>query len=69
MRYQNGISIYLEVVDARRGLFSAEQQMLSLRAAQLQNGVSLYVALGGGDEQEAPVAPDGLPATDTGAPQ
>ncbi|QVQ27074.1 efflux transporter outer membrane subunit [Achromobacter deleyi] len=69
LRYQNGISIYLEVVDARRGLFSAEQQMLSLRAAQLQNGVSLYVALGGGDEQEAPVAPDGLPATGTGAPQ
>lgn len=69
LRYLNGISIYLEVVDARRGLFSAEQQMLSLRAAQLQNGVSLYVALGGGDEQEAPVvAPDGLPATDTGVP-
>lgn len=50
LRYQNGISIYLEVVDARRGLFNAEQQMLLLRAAQLQNGVSLYVALGGGDE-------------------
>jgi len=50
LRYQNGISIYLEVVDARRGLFNAEQQMLQLRAAQLQNGVSLYVALGGGDE-------------------
>ncbi|MBV7486069.1 efflux transporter outer membrane subunit [Bordetella sp. BOR01] len=50
LRYQNGISIYLEVVDARRGLFNSEQQMLLLRAAQLQNGVSLYVALGGGDE-------------------
>lgn len=51
LRYMNGISIYLEVVDARRGLFNAEQQMLTLRASQLQNGVSLYVALGGGDEQ------------------
>ncbi len=50
LRYRNGISIYLEVVDARRGLFNAEQQILQLRAAQLQNGVSLYVALGGGDE-------------------
>ncbi|HYG45058.1 MAG TPA: efflux transporter outer membrane subunit [Bordetella sp.] len=50
LRYRNGISIYLEVVDARRGLFNAEQQILLLRAAQLQNGVSLYVALGGGDE-------------------
>ncbi|MBO9353768.1 efflux transporter outer membrane subunit [Bordetella petrii] len=50
LRYQNGISIYLEVVDARRGLFNAEQQLLLLQAAQLQNGVSLYAALGGGDE-------------------
>lgn len=57
LRYQNGISIYLEVVDARRGLFTAEQQMLSLRAAQLQNGVSLYVALGGGDDPDEERAP------------
>ncbi|HXZ08802.1 MAG TPA: efflux transporter outer membrane subunit [Paraburkholderia sp.] len=48
LRYQNGISIYLEVVDARRNLFSAEQQLIVLRATALQNGVSLYVALGGG---------------------
>lgn len=48
LRYENGISIYLEVADARRNLFSAEQQLIQLRAAALQNGVSLYVALGGG---------------------
>ncbi|MDM0028979.1 efflux transporter outer membrane subunit [Variovorax saccharolyticus] len=48
LRYENGISIYLEVVDARRSLFSAEQQLIQLRASALQNGVSLYVALGGG---------------------
>ncbi|WP_313622797.1 efflux transporter outer membrane subunit [Achromobacter sp.] len=65
LRYMNGISIYLEVVDARRGLFNAEQQMLTLRASQLQNGVSLYAALGGGDEPLA-VAEAGAPAT--GAP-
>lgn len=47
---QNGISIYLEVVDARRNLFSAEQQLIQLRATALQNGVTLYVALGGGSE-------------------
>lgn len=57
LRYQNGISIYLEVVDARRNLFTAEQQMLSLRAAQLQNGVSLYVALGGGDDPDEELTP------------
>lgn len=56
LRYQNGISIYLEVVDARRGLFTAEQQMLTLLAAQLQNGVSLYVALGGGDDTDEEMA-------------
>lgn len=48
LRYGNGISIYLEVLDAERNLFAAEQQLLALRSAQLQNGVSLYVALGGG---------------------
>lgn len=69
LRYQNGISIYLEVVDARRGLFTAEQQMLSLRAAQLQNGVSLYVALGGGDEQDVVAATEVLPAAGEGGAQ
>jgi multidrug efflux system outer membrane protein len=48
-RYQNGISIYLEVLDAERNLFSAEQQLITLRASELQNEVSLYVALGGGE--------------------
>ncbi|HEY4805682.1 MAG TPA: efflux transporter outer membrane subunit [Paraburkholderia sp.] len=48
LRYQNGISIYLEVVDAKRSLFAAQQQLIQLRAAALQNGASLYVALGGG---------------------
>ncbi|MFJ1299083.1 efflux transporter outer membrane subunit [Pseudomonadota bacterium AL_CKDN230030165-1A_HGKHYDSX7] len=62
LRYQNGISIYLEVVDARRNLFSAELQLLTLRAAALQNGVSLYVALGGGlDDAASAQARSGAP--------
>lgn len=48
LRYANGLSIYLEVLDAERNLFAAEQQLLALRSAQLQSEVSLYVALGGG---------------------
>ena len=48
LRYDNGLSIYLEVLDAERSLFAAEQQLLLLRSAQLQNDVSLYTALGGG---------------------
>lgn len=62
LRYENGISIYLEVMDARRNLFSAELQLLMLRAAALQNGVSLYVALGGGlDEPVVAQAARGAP--------
>jgi multidrug efflux system outer membrane protein len=48
LRYDNGIAIYLEVLDAERNLFSAGQQLIQLRATELQNAVSLYVALGGG---------------------
>lgn len=48
LRYDNGIAIYLEVLDAERNLFSAGQQLIQLRAIELQNSVSLYVALGGG---------------------
>ena len=53
LRYDNGLSIYLEVLDAERSLFSAEQQLLALRSAQLQSEVSLYVALGGGFRETA----------------
>lgn len=59
LRYDNGLSIYLEVLDAERNLFGAEQQLLALRGAQLQSEVSLYVALGGGlDASSAQTAID-----------
>ena len=48
LRYGNGVAQYIEVLDAERNLFSAEQTMISLRSTELQNLVSLYVALGGG---------------------
>ena len=53
LRYDQGLSIYLEVLDAERNLFVAEQQLLALRSAQLQSEVSLYVALGGGLRETA----------------
>jgi multidrug efflux system outer membrane protein len=53
LRYDNGIAIYLEVLDAERNLFSAGQQLIQLRAAELQNAVSLYTALGGGLTEQA----------------
>lgn len=47
-RYQEGVSTYLEVLDAERNLFAAEQGLIELRRAQADNLVTLYVALGGG---------------------
>lgn len=48
LRYSNGIAIYLEVLDAERSLFSAQQALLQLRGTNLRNQVALYAALGGG---------------------
>ena len=48
LRYRNGVAQYIEVLDAERNLFSAEQAMITLRSTELQNLVSLYIALGGG---------------------
>jgi outer membrane protein, multidrug efflux system len=47
-RYREGVVSYLEVLDAERSLFSAEQALLQVRRAQVSNLVGLYVALGGG---------------------
>lgn len=48
VRYREGVANYLEVLDAERNRFSAEQALIQLRRAELDNLVSLYVALGGG---------------------
>ena len=48
IRYREGVVRYLEVLDAERNLFAAEQALLALRRAEAENLVALYVALGGG---------------------
>lgn len=48
LRYQEGGADYLEVLDAERNLFAAQQQLLTTQRACLQNGTTLFVALGGG---------------------
>jgi len=50
LRYENGVANYLEVLDALRELFAAEQLVMATRREQLTNAVDLYVALGGGVE-------------------
>ena len=48
LRYQNGVSSYLDLLDAQRSLFTARQAVVQTRLAQLQTQVGLYRALGGG---------------------
>ena len=55
-RYEVGLTPYLEVLDAERNLFTAQQSLLQLRALALQDHVNLYTALGGGDEAGDPGA-------------
>ncbi len=47
-RYQKGIDIYLNVLDAQRSLYSAQQGLIAIRLAKLSNQVRLYAVLGGG---------------------
>ena len=48
MRYENGYSSYLEVLDAERNLFSVELAYVQTRGNQFQALVNLYKAMGGG---------------------
>jgi len=48
LRYDNGYSSYLEVLDAERTLFSAELALADAQRAHLAAAVDLYRALGGG---------------------
>ena len=47
-RYEAGVVSYLEVLDAERNLFAAEQALLQIRRIEAANLIALYVALGGG---------------------
>lgn len=48
LRYRNGIASALDLLDAQRSLFAAQQAAVQARLLQLQNQVLLYRALGGG---------------------
>lgn len=51
LRFQNGVTNYLEALDARRNLFQAEQGGIDARRAQLAASADLFKALGGGWEE------------------
>ena len=48
LRYKNGYSSYLEVLNAQRDLAQAESGLIDIQRSQLNAVVSLYKALGGG---------------------
>ena len=48
LRFRNGIASALDLLDAQRSLFSAQQAAVQARLAQLQNQVALYKVFGGG---------------------
>jgi multidrug efflux system outer membrane protein len=48
-RYTKGIDSYLSVLDAQRSLYGAQQGLIVLRLARINNTVTLYKVLGGGE--------------------
>jgi multidrug efflux system outer membrane protein len=53
-RYEKGIDIYLNVLDAQRSLYAAQQGLIAVRLAKLANQVRLYAVLGGGGGPSMP---------------
>lgn len=51
-RFEEGISSYIEVLDAERNLYQAETAMIETQRARLQTSVDLYKALGGGSHEQ-----------------
>jgi multidrug efflux system outer membrane protein len=54
LRFRNGVSSSLDVLDAQRSLFAVQQAVAQTRLAVLQNQVALYKALGGGAPPPTP---------------
>lgn len=53
LRYDNGYTSYIEVLDAERSLFNAQLQYTQTQQTQLQASINLYKAMGGGWVAEA----------------
>jgi multidrug efflux system outer membrane protein len=52
LRYDNGYSSYLEVLDAQRSLFNTQLNLVKAQRNQINARVELYKALGGGWEKQ-----------------
>jgi multidrug efflux system outer membrane protein len=56
LRFDNGIASSLELLDAQRTLFAAQQALITAQLALQQNRIASYRALGGGWIEPAPAA-------------
>lgn len=63
LRFKNGVASSLEVLDAQRELFNAEQALVQTRLLRLTNAIDLYRALGGGLQEHAASAAVTAPAS------
>jgi multidrug efflux system outer membrane protein len=61
LRYNNGASSYLEVLDAERDLLAAEQQLVQTRRSAISSRINLYAALGGGSRMTESASKDADP--------
>lgn len=52
-RYDSGYSSYLELLDAQRALYAAQQAVIQVALQEVQNRIALYKALGGGWKGQA----------------
>jgi multidrug efflux system outer membrane protein len=54
MRFTGGVDNYLGVLDSQRALYAAQQSLIAVKLARLQNLVTLYKTLGGGWREMSP---------------
>jgi len=55
LRYEGGVSSYLEVLDTERQYFDAQLELVQARRDEFLGVVQLYKALGGGWQSETPL--------------
>ncbi len=53
LRYDNGYTSYIEVLDAERSLFNVQLQYTQTQQVEFQSMINLYLAMGGGWVNEA----------------
>ncbi len=55
-RFREGIDSYLSVLQSQQSLYSAQQNLITLRASRMTNTATLYKVLGGGWGATSPLA-------------